>query len=725
MTTRFRGITVREGVLLRGAAGWGEFSPFLEYDARVAAPWLRGGPRGRRRGLARAAARRASRSTSRSPPWTRARAADRPCEQRLPHRQGQGRRARADPGRRRRPGSRRSATPSAPTAGSASTPTALWSVDEAVTADPAAGPGRRRAGVRRAAGRRRRGPGRRATPGRRADRRRRVDPPGRGPLPGPRPRGRRRRGAQGAAARRGPGLPADRRGHRPARRGVAARSRRASASPPVWRWPPPCRSCPTPAASRPSSCSPTTSPIASLLPRRRRAARRTPGAWTPPPSSGSRRRTGARAALAGPARRDQRSLRHDPARTPRPPWPRCRLDELVRCGVRARRAGPRARAARPLAFAAVRRAQPGALTLHTRIDERSAGFLALGIARTSRRPVAVVTTSGTAVANLHPAVLEASHAGVPLLVRHRRPAGAAARHAGQPDHRPGRPLRRRRARVRGRPRRAPGQRRGRAAAGRRVARARRPQRRVAAGRLGARPGPVHLNVQFDEPLVPDDRRRLGERARRRAGRRPVDDTGGATRRAGRAGRATACAPSWSPGTTPGRRRGCSPRPAGWPLLAEPTSGSRTGDNAIRTYRLLLGDPDLAARIERVVVFGHPTLSRPVTRLLSRDDVEVVAVRRPRAGPTPATTCTPWSTGPARGRRPSGRQREGRAAGPRARPWLEEWRTRDADVVPPPRRAARRAGARLTPHHVAGAVSAALPPGGLLSSAPPTRSATST
>lgn len=40
MRTRFRGITVREGVLLRGPAGWGEFSPFLEYDARVAAPWL-------------------------------------------------------------------------------------------------------------------------------------------------------------------------------------------------------------------------------------------------------------------------------------------------------------------------------------------------------------------------------------------------------------------------------------------------------------------------------------------------------------------------------------------------------------------------------------------------------------------------------------------------------------------------------------------------------------
>src|SRR3954454_8103673 len=41
LRTRFRGITVREGMLLRGEAGWGEWSPFLEYDAAVAAPWLR------------------------------------------------------------------------------------------------------------------------------------------------------------------------------------------------------------------------------------------------------------------------------------------------------------------------------------------------------------------------------------------------------------------------------------------------------------------------------------------------------------------------------------------------------------------------------------------------------------------------------------------------------------------------------------------------------------
>jgi 2-succinyl-5-enolpyruvyl-6-hydroxy-3-cyclohexene-1-carboxylate synthase len=67
--------------------------------------------------------------------------------------------------------------------------------------------------------------------------------------------------------------------------------------------------------------------------------------------------------------------------------------------------------------------------------------------------------------------------------------------------------------------------------------------------------------------------------------------------------------------------------AGWPLLAEPTSGARVGANAIRTYRLLLRG-SLAEQIERVVVLGHPTLSRPVTALMSRTDIEVLAAPGP-------------------------------------------------------------------------------------------------
>src|SRR4051795_9871480 len=105
------------------------------------------------------------------------------------------------------------------------------------------------------------------------------------------------------------------------------------------------------------------------------------------------------------------------------------LDELVRCGVRDVVLAPGSRSA-ALAFAAYEAGDR--LRLHTRIDERSAGYLSLGIARTSRRPVAVVTTSGTAVANLHPTVLEASHAGVPLvLLTADRPARLRGTNANQ------------------------------------------------------------------------------------------------------------------------------------------------------------------------------------------------------------------------------------------------------------------------------------------------------
>ena len=141
--------------------------------------------------------------------------------------------------------------------------------------------------------------------------------------------------------------------------------------------------------------------------------------------------------------------------------------------------------------------------------------------------------------------------------------------------------------------------------------------------------------------------------------------------------------------------------ARWPLLAEPTSGSRTGDAAIRTYRLLLGGP-LADEVERVVVFGHPTLSRPVTRLLQRDEVEVLAV--PKQGRL-ERAAFPGRPPSRRQGRPS--QRWTKATGSTA--------GRQADAanqhaVPPGCCATRT---NLTPYEVAGAVARALPASGLL------------
>jgi 2-succinyl-5-enolpyruvyl-6-hydroxy-3-cyclohexene-1-carboxylate synthase len=91
------------------------------------------------------------------------------------------------------------------------------------------------------------------------------------------------------------------------------------------------------------------------------------------------------------------------------------VDELARGGVRDVVLCPGSRNA-PLAFALQAADAAGRLRLHMRIDERTAGFLAIGLAVSSRLPVPVVMTSGTAVANLGPAVLEANYARVPLVV---------------------------------------------------------------------------------------------------------------------------------------------------------------------------------------------------------------------------------------------------------------------------------------------------------------------
>lgn len=91
------------------------------------------------------------------------------------------------------------------------------------------------------------------------------------------------------------------------------------------------------------------------------------------------------------------------------------VDELVRSGVNDVVLAPGSRSA-PLAIEVARADARGELRLHVRIDERSAGFLALGLAKVSGEPVPVITTSGTAVANLLPAVQEAFHSCIPLMV---------------------------------------------------------------------------------------------------------------------------------------------------------------------------------------------------------------------------------------------------------------------------------------------------------------------
>ncbi|MCG7266975.1 2-succinyl-5-enolpyruvyl-6-hydroxy-3-cyclohexene-1-carboxylic-acid synthase [Corynebacterium sp. ACRQJ] len=91
------------------------------------------------------------------------------------------------------------------------------------------------------------------------------------------------------------------------------------------------------------------------------------------------------------------------------------VDQLIRSGVREAVLCPGSRNS-PLNLAFVEAERVGRVRLHVRTDERSAAFLALGLAKVSRQPVPVVMTSGTAVANCLPAMVEATLSGVPLVV---------------------------------------------------------------------------------------------------------------------------------------------------------------------------------------------------------------------------------------------------------------------------------------------------------------------
>lgn len=329
------------------------------------------------------------------------------------------------------------------------------------------------------------------------------------------------------------------------------------------------------------------------------------------------------------------------------------VSALVAHGVRDVVLAPGSRSA-PLAYALLAAEGAGWLRLHVRVDERVAGFVALGLARAAAlpapgdgepRPVAVVTTSGTAVANLHPAVLEASHSGLPLVVVSAdRPHEMRGTGANQTTDQVGIFASATRFAVD-------------VPAGAAGAALDQVVTRAVAAALGTRsndPGPVHLDVGFRDPLAPATTWEPGEVPRRHA---PVAAAGRPAALVLDQGPRTVVVAGDGAGTAARR----TAEAGGWPLLAEPTSGARAGTNAIGAYRLLLQEPALTDQVERVVVFGHPTLSRPVSALLARADVEIVVVA-PRG---------PWTDVAGRAAHVAGAV--GVGPGEADPDWLERWR----------------------------------------------------
>ncbi len=392
------------------------------------------------------------------------------------------------------------------------------------------------------------------------------------------------------------------------------------------------------------------------------------------------------------------------------------LQRLVERGVTDVVLSPGSRS-QALALVVAELEKRGALRVHVRIDERVAGFTALGIGRESRMPAVVVCTSGTAVANLLPAALEAHHAGVPLLLLTAdRPPELRGVGANQTTRQPGifsaatrfetdAPV----------PEEIDDD-----GAGAQSTMLRRLAEDAIDAALGSgtrAAGPVHLNLPYREPL---------------AGALPEWLMVAAAASSPAGGEAKAGSESGVEGAPPGSVGasdaaasdddeiaasgalyqggggiGGSDLPAecdddptvltrgprtvviagadagpdaeriahegGWPLVAEVVSGSRFGRHLVHGYRELLRDSNLGGRVERAVVLGRPTLSREVTALLSRDDVEVVALRGPGEplnlnGATTAVDAIAV------------------AAGTADRDWLGEWlrasRAASVDLAPP-------------------------------------------
>ncbi len=350
------------------------------------------------------------------------------------------------------------------------------------------------------------------------------------------------------------------------------------------------------------------------------------------------------------------------------------VDELIRLGCRHAVLSPGSRSA-PLAYALAEADASGRLRLHVRVDERSAGFLALGLGKATRTPVPVVTTSGSAPAHLHPAVLEADAARVPLLVltADRPPElrgvganqttdqvklyGSAVRWSADLET----------------PAAGAGQDGAGAVESWRAAAWRTAIDRAwvaARGDRGGDAGPVHLNLPFRDPLAPD----LDG-----AGDPPALDgrPGGApwTKVSGPGGSASAqwwSARGFACGTEPlddvpatlvilgdldapeaSTRAIEIARAHGWPVLAEPF-GRRPRGVIPHGPLLLQADPSFVAAHppERILVVGRLTLTRTLAAYLRTPGPRVELVAPERIWPDPghvACRVYPWEALAGRGR----------------------------------------------------------------------------
>ncbi len=306
-------------------------------------------------------------------------------------------------------------------------------------------------------------------------------------------------------------------------------------------------------------------------------------------------------------------------------WAASFLIESYRQGVRDVVISPGSRS-QALALAAYELStlQGSELDVHVAVDERTGGFLALGIATHSTRPAILVSTSGSAPGHYLPALLEAKHSGIPLIVLSAdRPSELRGVGANQTTRQPG---------MFGHAVSwstdvdAPHV--GADNAGDAVAIATQALDKARRGAAGHRPGPVHVNVSFREPLsAPLDFEEgflLPSSAEAIA---PAHN---------RTGRTVTLRPEVGTLVVAGHLAGSQAeqlaRDLGAPLIAEVHSGAHFGPHLVVAYRELLSQAELSDRVVRVVTVGRPTLSREVQQLLQRVDIDHIVWQQNEAEP---------------------------------------------------------------------------------------------
>lgn len=313
------------------------------------------------------------------------------------------------------------------------------------------------------------------------------------------------------------------------------------------------------------------------------------------------------------------------------------VEQLLTAGMQHAVLAPGSRSA-PLALALSQAADAGRITLHTRIDERDAGFLALGLAKASGRIVPILVTSGSAVANLMPAMVEAFYSSVPVLaLTADRPAVYRATNAPQTINQVGVFANF----VVGEIDLAPAPSNSAASDVHELFERMTAQRTGSSGRLAT--GPGHLNVQFEMPLMPDvadlewvPRSTAVPSSMSTADSIEVSDLGPAL-----------ALPAHGLMVIGDLADQCIARQVcdlaqglGWPIVWEPTAQVHTSPNALSHGSLLLASGKLPTP-EAVITVGTVGLSRSVLGLLGATKLHV-AVQLPSASevqPDPALTAT--------------------------------------------------------------------------------------